>query len=100
MNFNNLMNFNVFVAPTLIRIVYWIGIVFIVLGTLMGAVGGGMMAGAYGGYGGGFNPLTFLITLVAGALMLLVWRVMCEIWIVIFSINDRLGILVERGNKV
>ena len=97
MNFNNLMNFDTFVAPTLIRIVYWVGIVFIVLGTLMGAVGGGMMAGSYGG---GFNPLTFLITLVGGAAALLFWRVMCEIWIVIFSINDRLGILVERGNKV
>jgi hypothetical protein len=97
MNFNNLMNFNVFVAPTLIRIVYWVGIVFIVLGTLMGAVGGGMMAGGYGGYGGGFNPLTVLITLIAGAAALLVWRVMCEIWIVIFPNNARLGAPVERG---
>jgi hypothetical protein len=94
MNFNNLLNFDTFVAPTLIRIVYWIGIAFIVLGTLMGALGGGMMAG---GYGGGFNPLGSLIVLVGGAAALLFWRVMCEVWIVIFSINDRLGILVERG---
>ena len=96
MNFNNLLNFNVFVAPTLIRIVYWVGIVFIVLGTLMAMLGGGMMGGQYGG---GFNPLAPLIALVAGGVALLIWRVMCEIWIVIFSINDRLGIIAERNKS-
>lgn len=98
MDFNSLMNFDKFVAPTLIRIVYWIGIVFIVLGTLMAVFGGGMMASQYGG--GGFNPIGALVALVAGAAALLFWRVMCEVWIVIFSINDRLGILVQRGEKV
>jgi len=49
MNFNDLLNFNKFVAPSLIRIVYWIGIVFIILGTLGGVVGGGMMGGMGGG---------------------------------------------------
>jgi len=95
--FNDLLNFNKFVAPALIRIVYWIGIVLIVLGTLGAVFGGGMLmgGGAYGG--GGFNIGGALIALIAGACGLLVWRVMCEIWIVIFSINDRLGVLVERG---
>jgi hypothetical protein len=92
---NDLMNFNKFVAPTLIRIVYWIGIALIILGTLGAVVGGGAMMG--GGYGGGFNLGGAIIALIAGALGLLVWRVMCEIWIVIFSINDRLGIIVDRG---
>lgn len=96
----DLMNFDKFVAPTLIRIVYWIGIVLIVLGTLMGIAGGGMMGsmmgGGYGGYGGGFNLGAALFALIGGAVALLVWRVMCEVWIVIFSINDRLGILVDR----
>ena len=92
---NDLMNFNKFVAPTLIRIVYWIGIVLIILGTLGAVIGGGAMMG--GGYGGGFSIGGALISLIAGALGLLLWRVMCEIWIVIFSINDRLGVLVDRG---
>jgi hypothetical protein len=94
MNFNNLLNFDTFVAPVLIRIVYWIGIVLIVLGTLTGLLGGGMMASQYGGGGGLMGSL---IALLAGAVGLLFWRVMCEVWIVIFSINDRLGVLVERG---
>ncbi len=95
MNFNNLMNFDTFVAPTLIRIVYWVGIALVVICTLMAMLGGGMMAA--GGYGGGFNPLGAVIALLGGAVALLFWRVMCEVWIVIFSINDRLGVLVERG---
>jgi Domain of unknown function (DUF4282) len=98
---NDLMGFDKFVAPTLIRIVYWIGIVLIVLGTLAGVAGTSMMGGmgGYGGYGGGggFNAAGALFALVGGAAGLIIWRVVCEVWIVIFSINDRLGQLVERG---
>jgi hypothetical protein len=90
----DLMNFNKFVAPTLIRIVYWIGIVLIILGTLGGVIGGGALMG---GYGGGFSLGGALMALIGGVLGLLVWRVVCEVWIVMFSINDRLGQLVERG---
>jgi hypothetical protein len=96
---NDLMGFDKFLAPVLIKIVYWIGIVLIVLGTLTGVVGGGMMMGAmggYGGYGGGFNPAGALVALLAGAAGLLIWRVICEIWIVIFSINDRLAQIAAK----
>ncbi len=93
--FASLMNFDKFVAPTLIRIVYWIGIVLIVLCTLAAIAGGGMMM--MGGYGGGFNLGGALIALIGGVAGLLVWRVICEVWIVLFSINDRLGQLVDRG---
>ena len=95
----DLMNFNKFLAPTLIRIVYWIGIVMIVLATLGAMAGGGVMMGAMGGGygGGGFNPMGALFALIGGAAFLLIWRVTCEIWIVLFSINDRLGILADRG---
>lgn len=95
---NDLMDFKKFVAPSLIRIVYWIGIVLIVLGTLAGIAGGGMMGmmAGYGG-GGGFNIFGALLALLWGACSLIIWRVACEIWIVIFSINDRLGQLVDRG---
>ena len=53
------------------------------------------MMNQYGG--GGFNLVGALVALLVGACTLLFWRVACEVWIVIFSINDRLGILVERG---
>ncbi len=91
----SLLNFDKFVAPSLIRIVYWIGIVGIVLGTLAGIAGTSMMGG-YGG-GGGFSIGGALLALIGGVAGFLIWRVACEVWIVIFSINDRLGQLVERG---
>ncbi len=89
----SLLNFDKFVAPTLIKIVYWLGIVGIVLGMLVSMAGALQMMGynAATGLGG------ILIAVIGAAVGLLVWRVICELWIVIFSINDRLGVLVERG---
>ncbi|MBY0563800.1 MAG: DUF4282 domain-containing protein [Hyphomonadaceae bacterium] len=89
----SLMNFDRFVAPSLIRIVYWVGIVAIVLGALA------TMAGSLGSLS--YSPTNamggIVIAIIGGLVGLLVWRVACEVWIVIFSINDRLGQLVERG---
>ncbi len=87
------LNFDKFVAPTLIKIVYWVGIVGIIgfaLFTAMSSFGkmGYDASGAIGGV---------IIALIGGAVGILVWRVTCEIWIVLFSINDRLGQLVDRG---
>ncbi len=71
-----------FIAPFLIQIVYWIGLGVLVLGALGSLFAGGFLGVAIG-----------LVSLVLGAL---VWRVVCEIWIVIFSINDRLGIIANK----
>jgi membrane protein DedA with SNARE-associated domain len=87
------MNFDKFVAPTLIKIVYWVGIVGII-GAVLFQISGAFQslqydaAAALGGV---------IIALIGGVVGLLVWRVACEVWIVIFSINDRLGQLVDRG---
>jgi hypothetical protein len=43
----------------------------------------------------GFSIGTFLFGLIGAAFAALIWRVVCELWIVTFSINDRLGTLVE-----
>jgi len=86
-------NFDKFIAPMLIKIVYWLGIVGIILGALVSMAGGLQMMS--------YSPATalggILIAVIGAAVGLLVWRVVCELWIVIFSINDRLGVLVERG---
>ncbi len=91
--FASLMNFDKFVAPTLIKIVYWIGIVGVVLGALvaMATAAGQMGYNAAAGLGG------ILLAVIGAVVGVLVWRVVCEVWIVLFSINDRLGQLVERG---
>jgi len=89
LNFSDLLSFNKFVSPVLIRIIYWIGLFFIAIGTLGAMFGGGML-----GMGGGVSG--FIFGLIGGVMMALIWRVVCEIWIVIFSINDRLGIIAEQ----
>lgn len=93
MEFGDLFRFNTFVAPVLIKIVYWIGFALITIATLGGIIGTSAFSSYYSG--SGFSVGGALLSILFGAAGVLVWRVVCEIWIVIFSINDRLGTLVE-----
>jgi hypothetical protein len=99
MEVTDFFKFDKFVAPILIKILYWIGIVLIVLSTLGGIVGlryfeSGMSA-EYAAYTLGHA----LIILLSGALFLLLLRVVCELWLAIFKINDRVGMLVGQEKK-
>jgi len=96
MEFNDFLNFEKFVAPALIKIIYWIGLVLIALSTLGGVLGMNMLS-SYGG--GHFSVAGAILALIGGALFMLLWRVMCEIWIVIFSINDRLGVIADKSKN-
>jgi hypothetical protein len=91
MKFGDLLSFDKFVAPFLIKIIYWIGLVMLVLGFIgsLGAMGSMGVGGFFG----------FILSLIGLVLAALAWRVLCEIWIVIFSINDRLGNLGGEGPK-
>jgi hypothetical protein len=91
MKLADFLNFEKFLAPVLIKIIYWVGLVLLFLSFLASF-------GAYGamGLGGG---LGFLVSIVGLVLAALAWRVLCEIWIVIFSINDRLGNLSSSTTK-
>ncbi len=94
MKFPDLFDFNKFVAPVLIKVIYWIGLVLIVLLTLSFIAGASLFSSYLGG-GGGFSVGGALFSLIGGAFAALLWRVVCELWIVTFSINERLGTLVE-----
>jgi len=85
------LSFDKFLAPILIKIVYWIGLVFIVLGFIASF---GTMA--MFGMGGAMGIIMALIGAILGAL---IWRLICEVWLVIFSINDRLGNLSGATHK-
>lgn len=87
MEVGDFFQFHKFLAPVLIKIMYWVGLFFIVLGTLVA------LLGLSSDYLGGFSLGKALLTLVAGAAGALFWRVLCEVWIVVFSMNDRLGII-------
>lgn len=78
------MNFNSFIFPKIAKIIYWIGLILIVLGTLTGVVA----ALAISGENGGGGIIGAVGILVGGAVGIVVWRIMVELWIVLFSILE------------
>lgn len=94
MEFTDFFQFDKFLAPILIKIVYWVGL-FVILLVFLGSVLG--MNLAYYGERPGIG--TILFTFVLCAAWALVWRILCEIWIVVFSINDRLGAIAQQSKS-
>lgn len=101
MKVTDFLNFEMQLAPTLIKIAYWIGLAVIALATLGGILGASILGSyfstemdSFGTAGHGFSILGALIALIGGAISALSWRVLCELVIVVFSINERLGKLV------
>jgi hypothetical protein len=87
MSLSDLFDFEKFVGPQLIKFVYWIGLILIAVWVINMLFGGGAM--------GFFARL--ITAVVGGVASVLIWRVVCEVWIVMFSINDRLGEIAGRG---
>lgn len=84
---NTFMNFDEFIFPKIVKIIYWIGLVLIGLGTLAGMFGALATSSSVGG---GAAFVGFLVALIVGAVGIIVWRVVVELWIVLFSILDTL----------
>ncbi len=83
----DLLDFERMIAPTIIKVVYWIGLLLIAASAVIGFLGG-------------FVALTENIALGLGQMVLsvigfvvglLVWRIVMELYIVVFGIHDRLG---------
>jgi hypothetical protein len=72
--------FDKLIATSLIKVLYWIGIAFIVVGVV-----GGMLAAFTQGFG------YFIGSPFVGIIALILWRFTCELWIVTFGMYDRLG---------
>jgi hypothetical protein len=80
------LSFDTFLFPSLTKIIYWVGLALIALGTIVGALGAlASMANPMIGAGG---FLGFIVALIAGAIGLVVWRIAVELWLVLFSIYD------------
>ncbi|WP_158258018.1 DUF4282 domain-containing protein [Sphingopyxis lindanitolerans] len=88
----DLFKFDKMVAPTVLRVVYWLGLIGIVLACLMSIFGAIQMMSYSATTGLG----TLLVAIIALAFGTLVWRIIIEIYMVIFSINDRLGEIRDR----
>lgn len=90
--------FDRMIAPILIKILFWLGLVVIVISGLAMMFSGGMMGGT--GMQSGMTFGSFLGGLFYIVFSGLFLRVFCEFWIVLFSINDRLREIRDNGQSL
>ena len=84
--------FDKLIATGLIKVLYWVGIVFIGLCVLVGAFSG-FKQGFIAGVG------TIIVAPIGGLIMLLFWRFLCELYIVVFGMYNRLGEISAKLDK-
>ncbi len=89
---SDLLSFEKTLSLTLLRIVYFLGLAGIGIAVIVTLLGGltAMRYSFVGGLG------TLIMALLGGTIGVLLWRVMCELWMVIFGIYDRLGLIREQ----
>jgi hypothetical protein len=83
----DLLTFENLLFPRILRIVYLVGAALIGLSVLVGVLAA--LGAMRFSVGGGLAQILF--ALIGGAVGLLVWRIVCEMWLVAFGIYDRLG---------
>ena len=84
--------FDTLLGGSIIKILYYLGLVGIALYVLFGLVAAlGMMA-----YSAASGLGLLILTLVGGVIAIVFWRVTCELWLIIFRIHDRLGEIRDR----
>lgn len=94
-SFGDLFQFERMVAPTVLKIVYWLGLAGVVIWFLIALLAGVRMLDYNAAAGLGSVLIAFL-GLLFGTL---IWRIVIEIYMVIFSINDRLGEIRDSLKK-
>ncbi len=84
--------FDKLLGPVLVKIIYYLGLAAIALGVFFAMLGGLFMLpnSAIGGLG------MLLVAPVVGAVALVYWRFLCEIFILAFETYNRLGEIRDR----
>ncbi|HWK42967.1 MAG TPA: DUF4282 domain-containing protein [Croceibacterium sp.] len=92
---SDLTSFENLVAPKVLKIVYWLGLIGIALACLASFVGafGVMQYSFASGLG------TMLVSIIALGFGALMWRVVIEMYLVIFGIYERLGDIKDGLKK-
>ena len=96
MDFAELLQWDRFITPSVIRVFYWLCLTMVALaGLSLILTALGMMA---------INFIAGLLLLVASMVFILTGiifvRIMCELVMVIFRINEHLGAMRDRGVEV
>lgn len=84
------INFDEFVTPTIISIVYILGVILITLVALFVLVGGSLF-GSTMDYGAWNILVSFILAILIFVFGNVLWRVYCEILMVIFKMNNHLN---------
>lgn len=75
----DILTFNKMVTPLIIQVIFWVGVLAIFIGAFQ------------------YNFLQGFLMIIFGTL---IWRVYCELMIVIFKINNNVHILASaKGDK-
>jgi len=88
-DFNDFLTFRKMITPTIIQIIFWIGIVLCVVGGIVYIVVGAVQNTASG-------VLYGLITLIIGPLVV---RIYCELLILMFRMNDSLSEINDKMGR-
>jgi hypothetical protein len=93
MDFGELLQWDRFITPSVIRVFYWLGLAMTGLaGLSLILTALGMMA---------INMVAGLLMLIASMVFILAGiifvRIVCELVMVIFRINEHLGVIRDRG---
>jgi hypothetical protein len=86
------LNFDRLIATSLIKILYWVGLIGILIFVVVAMISG--LIGMTQDFMTGFAA--FIGAPLFGGLFLLFWRFAMEVYIVIFSIHDRLGEIRDK----
>ena len=92
MRFQDFLNFDKMIAGSIVKFLYWLGIVIILL------FGFGTIAGSINtmGYNAGLGLLQLFVGLVGIAFGIILWRVVCEIYLTFVAMNDKLGQIRDK----
>jgi len=83
----NFLSFDRFITPTIIHVVFALGLVIIALGTVIRVI-----------YGISTNDIFdgVIMPLIAMCVLALLWRIYCEVILVFFDMRDKLATIAGR----
>jgi len=89
---SDLLSFDKLIATKVMKFVYFVGLIGIALAGIVTFLGSfaAMRLSFVTGLG------TMMLAVIGTALGVLLWRVMCELWLLGFNIYDRLGEIRDR----
>ena len=87
---SDFLTFDRFITPSIIRVVFVLGLLLIALGTLIRVVIG---IWAFSIFGGVIMPL------IAMCALALLWRIYCELILVFFDMREKLTTIASRSTS-